>query len=202
MKTLSLIFIGILLLSCSKGEENVSTTELIQMENIENKLIVDIIYVLPSGGFYTNAMYKLDEVQFLNYLNEGYFHKYNIELIQGESRDFINDELFNLRDNRYKETEVFLDQTASFHKKGKLSIFIIKRDNILAIAGIGGEDRVLITDKFLYTNTTAHEIGHALGLSHVSEIDNIMSTKKNERRFFKDIQLELLKGRINQLSSF
>jgi len=116
----------------------------------------------------------------------------NLEL--GVVKTLINDELYDLRDNRGEETAVFLSETQNQFDENRISLFVVKRANTIAIAGMGKDQRVLVTDEFLYTSTTPHEIGHALGLFHTSEEGNIMSRiRPYARKEFTDNQVYTMK---------
>jgi len=140
------------------------------------------------------SSYGLNEIEFIEFLNGSYFHRYGIGMELGVVRTLINDQLYDLRDNRGEETAVFLSETQDQFDENRISVFVVKRSNTVAIAGMGKDQRVLVTDEFLYTSTTPHEIGHALGLFHTSEEGNIMSRiRPYARKEFTDNQVYTMK---------
>ncbi len=200
MKFIKLLFAMSLCISCAIEDDYVPLDiDPIFVDNPEVSIKMDIIYVLSSEN--TNkAMYNLDEEDFVDNLNGSFFHRYNIGFEIGEIRTLINDELYDLRDNRDSETSTFLKETQNSYKKDRVNIYIIKRDHTIAIAGIGNSNRALITDKFLYETTAPHEIGHALGLFHTQEEGNIMSqVNPHKRTFFSDHQVSTMKNIIQKI---
>jgi hypothetical protein len=189
-----------LLLSCGYSDD-FDNEEIDRNFSAPDKIIkVNIIYVesLETLG---KSSYTLDEVEFINYLNEGYFHRFGIGLELSESKSLINEELYDLRDNTGSEPSTFLMQSRKSYDKSKVNIYIVKRSNIFGIAGIGRDQRVLITDENLFTSTAPHEIGHALGLFHSHEPENIMNTVgKNLRHHFNENQEMKIKKRIDEIN--
>lgn len=174
MKYLSIVLLLLITSSCSVEDDSAPLfIEPIFMDNPTAKLLVDIIYVLPSED-YEKSIYQLDESKYLEFLNGNYFNRNNIGIEMGESRVIINSELYNLKDNRGAEPSVFSTETENSYREDRLNIYIIPRANTVAIAGIGLRQRALVTDEFLFTSTSPHEIGHALGLFHCGAEGNIM----------------------------
>ncbi|WP_024772296.1 matrixin family metalloprotease [Aquimarina macrocephali] len=189
-----------LLLSCSAGDDLDSVAIEPEFATPEKIIKVNIIYV-ESSETLDKSSYSLDETEFINYLNGEYFHRFGIGLELGESKSLINEELYDLRDNEGSEPSTFLMQSQESYDKSKVNIYIVKRCNILGIAGIGRDQRVLITDENLFTSTAPHEIGHALGLFHSHESENIMNTvNKNSRHNFNEDQEKKIKNRIDQIN--
>ncbi|MCK8522486.1 hypothetical protein M0D21_12955 [Aquimarina sp. D1M17] len=199
---LAFIFTAIFFLfSCSAEEAENEPTEEIFVENPGRKVKVNIFYVENDGG--SNEMSgKINEQEFIRFLNGYYFHRIDIGLELGKTVNLVNEELYDLRDNQGSEPSTFLMQTKESYDKNCLNIYIIKRSNIIGIAGMGRNQRVLLTDEFLYSSTSPHEIGHALGLFHIEEAGNIMSIRdKHSRKNFNIEQEEKMKKKIDRIST-
>jgi len=193
----------VLFTSCTYEDDSAPISiEQIFVDNPEKTIILDIVYVLPNNS--TNkSMYNLNESEFINNINGSYFHRYNIGIKLGQVKTMVNGELYDLRDNRNSESSVFLRETQDHYNKKRLTAYIIKRANTVAIAGIGKDQRILITDDFLNQSTVPHEIGHALGLFHYEEQGNLMSLiRPYLRREFTDVQINRMKERITKINSF
>ena len=203
MKKLLLLISIFLFLSCTKDDAYGSEImEEIFVENPERIVKVNIFYVLADESS-SKSEYNLNEQEYLDYLNGYYFHRYGIGLELGESKELVNEELYDLRDNKGSEPSTFFMQCRESYSKDRINIYIIKRSNIVGIAGIGRAQRVLITDENLFTSTSPHEIGHSLGLFHHDEQKNIMSTTldKHSRQFFNPEQEGIIKKRIDQIKN-
>lgn len=201
MKNLIKIIIVFISISCSTDTYPIIDEEITFIENPEKILVIDIIYVLPSGN-YDKSIYNIDESNYVKNLNSHYFHKYNIGFVLGESRTIISDELYDLKDNRGNESKVFMQETNESFKSDRLNIYIIKRSNIIAIAGMATLQRALITNEFLNKTTSPHEIGHALGLGHQETEGNIMSiVNPHLRKKFTNDQVNKLKRRITSINN-
>ncbi|PKV49395.1 matrixin [Aquimarina sp. MAR_2010_214] len=188
------------LLSCSAGDDLNSVDVEPEFVALEKIIKVNIIYV-ESSETSNKSSYTLNEAEFINYLNGEYFHRFGIGLELGESKSLINEELYDLRDNAGSEPSTFLMQSRESYDKSKVNIYIVKRCNILGIAGIGRDQRVLMTDENLFTSTAPHEIGHALGLFHSHESENIMNTiNKDSRHNFNKDQEKKIKKRIDEIN--
>lgn len=189
-----------LLLSCSTGDDLDAVGIEPEFSAPEKIVKVNIIYV-ESSETLDKSSYTLNEAEFINYLNGEYFHRFGIGLELGESKSLVNEELYDLRDNEGSEPSTFLMQSRESYDKSKVNIYIVKRCNILGIAGIGRDQRVLITDENLFTSTAPHEIGHALGLFHSHEAENIMNTvNKDSRHNFNETQEKKIKKRIDEIN--
>lgn len=204
MKPISFILLSlsiIFLISCAKEDDTVQLlVEPVYNNNPENTLLIDITYIKSSDQLTPSAK-KFDEQSFIEKLNVQFFHRHDIGFILGEVSSITNDELHNLKDNRNSETSVFLTETESIFKKDRINIYVIKREHIYAISGIGVDQRVLITDEYLNSTTTPHEIGHSLNLFHSHVKTNIMCDHvSNNRTEFSDQQLETLKNRIQEIN--
>ncbi|WP_299433689.1 hypothetical protein [uncultured Aquimarina sp.] len=203
MKNITAILLTLTLFaSCTYEDDSAPLhIEQIFVDNPDETIILDIIYVLPSKS--TNkSIYSLNESDFIKNLNGSYFNRYNIGLKLGQVKTMINDELYDLRDNRNSESRVFLQETQEHYNQKRLTAYIIKRANTIAIAGIGKDQRILITDEFLNQSTVPHEIGHALGLFHFEEEGNLMSLiRPYLRKEFTDAQVSRMKERINKINS-
>ncbi len=200
MKILKILFLVATFISCTAEDDYVpNEIEQVFSDNLEKTIKVDIIHVEPSDKAHKSS-YNLDEAHFIHNLNGNFFHRYGIGLEKGEVRTLYNDELYDLKDNTGREATVFLQQTKNFYRKDRINIFIIKRCNTIAIAGIGKNQRALITDEFLDTSTSPHEIGHALGLFHHPNEGNIMSSiSPHMRREFTNDQIQKLKKTITRI---
>jgi len=193
----------VLLISCTQEEEAIfSYTKQVVTDVPEQIIKVDIIYVLSSETQNKSSVYTLHEKKFIDHLNDTFFHKYNIGMELGEISEITNPELYDLRDNKNLEAFTFLSETQESYKKDRINMYIIKKSNTVAIAGMGRDQRVLITDDFLFTSTVPHEIGHALGLYHVAEEGNIMSEMQPYlRKYFTDTQVNQIKNNMNNMNT-
>jgi len=203
MKLVKIVCVLLLLCVSCATEDEYEPYELEQVfsDNLEQVIKVDIIRVETSDIKNTSS-YNFDSDDFVKNLNGSFFNRIGIGLELGETRVMINDELYDLRDNKNSESRVFLNETKNDYNKNRISIYIIKRTNTYSIAGIGNSQRALITDEFLYKSTAPHEIGHALGLLHHSETGNIMSeVRPYLRKFFNDHQVGKMKQAIGDIKS-
>ncbi len=191
----------VLFLSCSIDDRVDSLRiEPIFIENPARSVKVAIIYV-ESDETLSKSSYDLDEAKFIDYLNGYYFHRLNIGLELETSKSLVNEDLYDLRDNEGSESTTFFKQSQGSYEKNKINIYIIKRCNMTGIAGIGRNQRVLLTDENMFTSTSPHEIGHALGLFHTHEPRNIMNTKdKKMRVYFNKNQEEIIKRKIDEIN--
>ncbi|WP_108866542.1 matrixin family metalloprotease [Aquimarina aquimarini] len=192
-----------LILSCSTGDElSAVPVEPIFVDSPERIVKIKIIYV-ESNESGNKSSYDLNEKEFMDYLNGYYFHRLGIGLELESSMNMVNEDLYDLRDNEGSEPRTFFMQSKKSYDQDKINIYIIKRSNIRGIAGIGRDQRVLLTDENLFTSTTPHEIGHALGLFHIHETENIMnSQERDSRHHFNAHQEEKIKKRIDQINLF
>ncbi|KZS42871.1 hypothetical protein AWE51_16005 [Aquimarina aggregata] len=195
---LTLVLLLFFFTSCYVSDDFIETEiEQVFIDNPKNVMTIDIIYVLPSENQNANT-YRVNPADYLNKLNGSYFNRYDIGFKLGEVRTLINDELYDLTDNVGSETSTFFKETQESFRTDRMNIYIIKRSNTIAVAGIGKNRRVLITDEFLNKCTSAHEIGHALGLYHTEEKGNIMcKNKSTPRKEFTTQQLEIMIRNIN-----
>ncbi|WP_299252604.1 matrixin family metalloprotease [uncultured Aquimarina sp.] len=198
MKFIKILLILSVFLSCTTEDDFVPfQVEQVFSDNLDKVIKVDIIYVQSSSG---HCSYNLNETNFIHNLNGNFFHRYGIGLEKGVIKTIINDELYDLRDNRGQESSVFLTETQDSYDENRLSIYIIKRAHTVAIAGIGKDQRALITDEFLETTTVPHEIGHALGLFHYHEEGNIMGQiRPHMRKEFTNTQTDRMKNTITKI---
>lgn len=204
MKLIYLLSILLVISSCATEEDDYAPLQINQVlkENPEKVLKIDIIYVLPSGATESRKYYKLNAEDFIKNINGSFFNRYDIGFELGEISYINNNELYDLKDNRNEETSVFLRETQASFKKDRLNVYIMKRSNTIALAGIGKDCRVLVTDEHLYKTVTPHEIGHALGLFHHHEEGNIMSEIRPDlRREFTYEQVGTMKSRINEMAN-
>ncbi|MCK8521343.1 hypothetical protein M0D21_07185 [Aquimarina sp. D1M17] len=200
MRYLILILSVLLLPSCSVEDDFAPLSiEPIYMDNTAANVLVDIIYVLPNED-YDKTFYNLNEAKYIDFLNGCFFNRHDIGITMGESKTIINPELFNLKDNQHQEPQVFSSETENLYKTDRLSIFIIPRSNTYGIAGLGLPHRLLITDEFLFTTTSPHEVGHSLGLTHKEIEGNIMCRKKPYlRKEFDEDQAYTMREKIFDL---
>lgn len=199
-KFLRVLLVLSIFASCATTDDYVPyQVEQIFSENLEKVIKVDIIYVQPSNKS-NKISYGLNENHFVNNLNGSFFHRHGIGFEMGDVKTLYNDELYDLKDNRGQETSVFLRETQDFYSNNRISIYVMKRSNTIAIAGIGKDKRALITDEFLYTSTAPHEIGHALGLYHYHEEGNIMSQiRPYMRKDFTNAQVNIMKETLDKI---
>ncbi|SEK51081.1 Matrixin [Aquimarina amphilecti] len=200
MKLLKLLFVLSIFVSCAAEDDSASyQIEQIFSDNLEKTIKVDIIYVQPSGVS-GKSSYNLNESDFIANLNGSFFHRYGIGLEKGDVKTLNSDELYDLKDNRGRESSIFLQETQDFYREDRINVFVMKRSNTVAIAGIGKDKRALITDEFLFTSTAPHEIGHALGLFHYPEEGNIMSQiRPYLRAEFTSVQIDRLKKALDKI---
>lgn len=192
-----------LFICCTTEDDQTSlNAEPIFIKSPERIIKIDIIYVLDSAKM-DPLIYNLNEIDFINYLNGQFFHRYDIGFILGETKTLISKELYDLRDNRGSEASTFFMETQKSYKKDRVNIYIIKRENTIGIAGLGKNQRALITDEFLYKTTSPHEIGHALGLFHCAEEGNIMcQINPHLRKTFMNTQVEKMKKCIDKINLY
>ncbi|MFD2562399.1 matrixin family metalloprotease [Aquimarina rubra] len=195
MKSVVATLTFLLLISCTIENDNVPLGfDQVYSDDPEQTMMIDIIYVQPTSVSQQSS-YNLDESDFIKNLNGSFFHRYGIGLEKGDIKTLINDELYDLRDNRGEESRIFLMQTQNSYNPNRVSLYIIKRAHTVNIAGIGKNQRALITDEFLYTPTAPHEIGHALGLLHSTIEGNVMSKiRPHLRREFTNAQVDQMKS--------
>ncbi|MBW1296497.1 matrixin family metalloprotease [Aquimarina litoralis] len=202
MRFLRILVVLSIFASCTTEDDYVPyQVEQVFSDNLEKTIKVDIIYVQPSNKA-SKVSYGLNETHFIDNLNGSFFHRYGIGLEMGDIKTLNNDELYDLKDNRGQEASVFLQQTQDSYREDRISVYVMKRSNTIAIAGIGKDKRALITDEFLYTSTAPHEIGHALGLHHYHEEGNIMSQiRPYLRKDFTDEQIAVLKETLEKIEN-
>ena len=200
MKNLILLLVALVLFSCAPEDDFVPPSiEQVFTENFEREIIVDIKYVI-SKEVNSKNIYSLDENKFITNLNGSYFHRYGINLRLGNSETWLNDELFDLTDNRGEEIKILKNETKDSYNKKRLTIYIVLRSNTIAINGAAVSQRALITYEKLFESTAPHEIGHALGLEHKSTDDNIMSEiNPHLRSEFDTNQVNVLKTTISRI---
>lgn len=170
------------------------------VESPEKSIKVNIFYVAQDKKT-ANTSYTRNEKRFIDFLNGNYFHRFGIGLELASVQTIVNKELYDLRDNEGGEPSTFFMQSRATYEKDKLNIYIIKRENIIGIAGMGRDQRVLLTDTNMYTSTSPHEIGHALGLFHSKEKGNIMNTMKDQRMHFNPKQMYQLRKCIDMINN-
>lgn len=187
----------VLMVSCAPEDDFApASIEKIYTDNPEVSLIVDIVFVTTSEKK-KDINYKLNIGNYIDDLNGYYFNRYNINLEVGENRFLISDELFDLRDNRGEETAIFEKETDSDYKKDRITLYVMHRSNIYAKAGLSSSQRALITDEFLNSSTSPHEIGHILGLPHSHEEGNFMSMVYPDlRKEFNKEQVDIMTKQI------
>ena len=200
MKTLAYLFLTILLISCATEDDFVQLSiEPVLKDEVASEIKLDIVYVVSVNNT-SQAQYGLNENDYVNHLNATYFHRNDVGFVLGDVRTMVNDDLYDLTDNRGNEIRTFLDQTENDYNHSRVTVYIMKRSNILAIAGIGYNQRALITDEFLYESTSPHEIGHALGLGHSDIEGNIMyQIKPHMRKEFNKQQADALQVTIERI---
>ena len=186
MKRITIIFAIFssltLLISCTPEDDIPSVNlEKVFTKTPENSIQVDLVYI-TSGEEKELTTYKLDFEAYLNDLNGYYFHRNKIDLKKGEIRELQSKELYDLRDNRGHEATVLEEETKNDYNPNHITIYVMKRSNIYAKAGVSIKHRALITDEFLHTSTSPHELGHVLGLTHSHEEGNIMNMTYPELR--------------------
>ena len=200
MKNLVYLFLTVLFISCATEDDFVQLSiEPILKDEVASEIKLDIVYVTSERNT-SGAQYGLNENDYVNHLNAIYFHRNDVGFVLGDVRTMVNDDLYDLTDNRGNETRTFLDQTEDDYDHSRVTVYIIKRSNIVAIAGIGYNQRALITDEFLYESTSPHEIGHALGLGHSDIEGNIMcQIKPHIRKEFSKQQADALQVTIERI---
>ncbi|KAA1246881.1 matrixin family metalloprotease [Aquimarina sp. RZ0] len=202
MKLLKIIFFLSLFVSCAVEDDYVPyEVEHMFYEDLQKVIKVDIIYVQPTNKA-NKSSYNLDVKHFINDLNGSFFNRCSIGLELGDVKTMYNDELYDLRDDRNNENIVFMTETENDYNRDRINIYVIKRSHTVAIAGMGSNQRALITDEFLYNSTAPHEIGHALGLGHYPEEGNIMSEiRPHLRKKFTENQMAMMQEKITQIQS-
>ena len=201
MKIFAYLFLTVLLVSCATEDDFVQLAiEPILKDEVASEITLDIVYVVSSDNS-SKSQYQINENNFVSHLNATYFHRNDIGFVLGDVRTMVNDDLYDLTDNRGNETRTFLDQTDDDYNHSRVTVYIMKRSNTVAIAGIGYNQRALITDEFLYESTSPHEIGHALGLGHSDVEGNIMcQIKPHIRKEYSKQQADALKVTIERIN--
>ncbi len=203
MKQVVISMAILLFCACSIDEEQDDIYfEKIFVENPERMIKVNIFYVENDASL-DESSYDVNEQNLMDYLNGYYFHRLGIDLTLHESKSLVNKELYDLNDNLGAEASTFLLETRKSYEEDKINIYIIKKSNITGALGMGRDKRVLLTEESLFSSTSPHEIGHALGLYHTEEKTNIMSTTldKKARKYFNLEQEEKLEQQIDQINS-
>ncbi|UZO82586.1 matrixin family metalloprotease [Aquimarina sp. ERC-38] len=200
MKLFTILLIVLLFVACAPEDDYVPTQiEPVFTTNYDREIIVDIKFVI-SDDFNSSSLYDVNEKNLIENLNGSYFHRNNINLKLGEVGTFLNNELFDLKDDRGREKEVLKYVTVNSYNNERLTIYIIKRSNTIALGGVAISQRALITEEKLFESTTPHEIGHALGLEHTRTEHNIMSEyNPNLRTEFDPFQVAIMKRTIGRI---
>ncbi|WP_299217097.1 matrixin family metalloprotease [uncultured Aquimarina sp.] len=203
MKFFTVVLFLFFFISCTVEDDYVPfQIEQVFSDDLQQTIKVDIIYVQPSITS-SQSSFNLDETAFIQNLNGSFFHRYGIGLEIGDIKTLVNDELYDLRDNSGEESRVFLTQTQNLYNKNRMNIYVVKRAHTSAIAGIGKDQRALITDEFLFTPTAPHEIGHALGLFHSTIEGNVMSKiRPHMRKDFTNAQVDQMKNTMKKIENF
>lgn len=201
MRNVIIFLLSILFLSsCATEDDFVPLSiEPVYSESLDVELEIDIIYVKDPN--FNEVLSKFNEQHFVEDLNGKYFHRNGIGFKLGKIDVVENEELFDLKDNRGEEQEVFLNETERYTALDRITVFVIKRSNIYGIGGMGYGQRVLLTDEHIFKSTSPHEIGHALGLGHTVEEGNIMCTvKPHLRKEFTSQQINAMKQKIKLIN--
>lgn len=200
MRTLVYLILTVLFVSCATEDDFVQLSiEPVLKDEVASEIKLDIVYIVSTNNT-SKTQYGLNEDDYINHLNANYFHRNDVGFVLGEVRTMVNDDLYDLTDDRGNETRTFLDQTEGDYDHNRVTVYIMKRSNTVAIAGIGYNQRALITDEFLYESTSPHEIGHALGLGHSDVEGNIMcQIKPHIRKEFTKQQADALQVTIERI---
>lgn len=108
MKYFSPLLLLILFVSCLLESENVLVlSEYIFVDYPDRTIKIDILCA-PTSDNSNKRTYNFDKDSFIENLNGCYFHRNNIGLIEGKFRTIINDELYDLKDDKGGEASIFL----------------------------------------------------------------------------------------------
>ncbi|RZS91955.1 matrixin family metalloprotease [Aquimarina brevivitae] len=200
MRTIFLLLSVLLLSSCvAEDDYQPLSIEPVFSDKLDVELTIDIVYIKNPNS--NDVAGKFNEQSLIADLNGKYFHRHQIGFTLGNVSVLENEELSDFTDNRDEEQETFLNETETLYTPGRITVFVIKRANIYGIAGMGYGQRVLITDEHVFESTTAHEIGHTLGLGHTMEEGNLMCTiKPHLRKSFTTNQVHVMKQKIKSIN--
>lgn len=159
------IVLIIILNSCNVSRETnpklktISTRFVYLQPNEETKKI-------PLSTQYYNHGAIGREKEALALLNTRYFNNIGVNLVFDRST-MVSDTLFDIKESIYVKgalDKLWLKQYSKF-KKTKVLTLVVKPFDY-PIAGMGFDNVILITDKYLISHVVLHEFGHACGLSH------------------------------------